>query len=387
MARMYRPPTSFATYCPGIGTLIGHFSGGSWRAVIDRLTDCCAWGEACQKPRRGGAGTLSSVLVADLRHFLDLPDDTPGPARRLAGQLGSLVKAATADEPGAAWVSALTCRRRPGNRRCAGRMIVRRADPAGPIAWECSSCGDAGHISGWEGTPYDLSGRRPHPIGGGQLIRVTDQVAQALRELRLPDPDCERVVYRARGLDDDIVVLTGTGDELDELIANVAAEANHEPDRRRRQRLDTAFEMLGTATRNPGWSSATQDGVHRAPTEPARPAETTVGLPELDVARVQRWCAARVPDRARHQVRVECQVAAAHLTIVERRAPWREDFGPEWTSSPIARLHYAKTTRTWTLYRSDHQHGFRTYDRTPASPHIDDLLTEIGRDPTGTFWG
>ena len=60
-------------------------------------------------------------------------------------------------------------------------MIVRRADPVGPIAWECSSCGDAGHISGWEGTPYDLSGRRPHPIGGGQLIRVTDQVAQVLR--------------------------------------------------------------------------------------------------------------------------------------------------------------------------------------------------------------
>lgn len=77
---------------------------------------------------------LSNVLVADLRHFLDLPDDTPGPARRLAEHLGCLVKAATAAEPGVAWVSALTCRRRPGNRRCAGRTIVRRADAAGPIA-------------------------------------------------------------------------------------------------------------------------------------------------------------------------------------------------------------------------------------------------------------
>ena len=45
-----------------------------------------------------------------------------------------------------------------------------------------------------------------------------------------------------------------------------------------------------------------------------------------------RWCAARVPEHARDQVRVECQVAAGHLTIVERRVPWREDFGPEWTS-------------------------------------------------------
>jgi hypothetical protein len=44
-------------------------------------------------------------------------------------------------------------------------------------------------------------------------------------------------------------------------------------------------------------------------------------LPELDIARVQRWCAARVPEHARHQVRVEYQIALRHITIVERRAP------------------------------------------------------------------
>jgi hypothetical protein len=32
-------------------------------------------------------------------------------------------------------------------------------------------------------------------------------------------------------------------------------------------------------------------------------------LPELDVARVKRWCGAQVPEHARHQVRVERQVA------------------------------------------------------------------------------
>lgn len=47
-----------------------------------------------------------------------------------------------------------------------------------------------------------------------------------------------------------------------------------------------------------------------------------MALPELDVARVQRWCAARVPEHARHQVRVECELAPRHLTSVERRAPW-----------------------------------------------------------------
>ena len=78
-----------------------------------------------------------------------------------------------------------------------------------------------------------------------------------------------------------------------------------------------------------------------------------MALPELDVARVQRWCAARVPEHARHPVRVECQVAPRHLTIVERRAPWREDYGPEWASFPIARLGYTVVGKSWTLYWRD----------------------------------
>src|SRR5207245_591878 len=81
-----------------------------------------------------------------------------------------------------------------------------------------------------------------------------------------------------------------------------------------------------------------------------RAKAAVTGLPELDIARLQRWCANRMPEQACHQVRVECEVATRHLTIVERRAPWRADLGPEWTRVPIARLRYAKATRTWTLY-------------------------------------
>ena len=112
-----------------------------------------------------------------------------------------------------------------------------------------------------------------------------------------------------------------------------------------------------------------------------------MALPELDVARVQRWCAVRVPDHARHQVRVECQVAARHLTIVERRAPWREDLGPEWISFPIARLRYTAANKSWTLYWRDRNLRFHIYDPLPPSNRIDDLLTEIDRDPTCIFWG
>jgi hypothetical protein len=45
------------------------------------------------------------------------------------------------------------------------------------------------------------------------------------------------------------------------------------------------------------------------------------------------------------------------MGIVERRAPWREDFGPEWTSFPIARLRYTAANKSWTLYWRDRTHA------------------------------
>jgi Protein of unknown function (DUF3024) len=115
-----------------------------------------------------------------------------------------------------------------------------------------------------------------------------------------------------------------------------------------------------------------------------------LAVPELDVARVRRWCAARVPEHALHQVRVECDNALRHLTIVERRAPWRVDLGPDWTALPVARLRYTATDRMWTLYWRDRNlrfHRFHRYDLLAASPRVDDLLAEIERDPTAIFWG
>ncbi len=112
-----------------------------------------------------------------------------------------------------------------------------------------------------------------------------------------------------------------------------------------------------------------------------------MALPELDVARVQRWCAGRVPEHALHQVRVGCEVAPRHLTIIERRAPWREDFGPEWSSLPIARLRYTAANQAWTLYWRDRNLRFHADDLLAPSHRVEDLLAEIDRDPTGIFWG
>jgi hypothetical protein len=187
------------------------------------------------------------VFVSDLRHFLDIPNDAPAPARRMAERLTLVVRAATAAEAGTNWVSALPCTRRPGRRTCPGHIEVARSDVPPSIQWRCTSCGDEGVITGWEQSPFDLRSRCSDNDRGDLLhVEIDDDVASTLRSLMLFDTTSERLVFQARPAATG-VILTGSAEELDELIGYVAAEANHEEDRRRHRRLDLAYEALDEA--------------------------------------------------------------------------------------------------------------------------------------------
>lgn len=207
---------------------------------------------ATRASRPGSPGFRAAVrshemFVSDLQHFLDLPDDVPGPARRMAERLTSIVRAATAGDAGADWVSALPCDRRPGRRPCLGHIAVLRTDVPPSIAWWCTSCGDEGVISGWERSPYDLRHRNPRAESGDtRPVVIPTETAAALRDLQLLDSDRERLVFRAEATEKGIV-LVGDDDDLDELMGYVAAEANHEENRRRQRRLDVAFQILSQA--------------------------------------------------------------------------------------------------------------------------------------------
>ena len=110
-------------------------------------------------------------------------------------------------------------------------------------------------------------------------------------------------------------------------------------------------------------------------------------LPQADVARVRDLCAPRVPDHARDKVRIEVDEDPRAITIVECRPPWREDYGPEWTRSPIARLRYVRSRGLWTLYYRRHAGRWERYPLLSSTPRIDELLGEIDRDPICIFWG
>jgi len=205
------------------------------------------------------------VFVSDLRHFLDMPEDVPAPARRMGEHLALIVRAATAGQGGQAWVSALPCRRRPGRRPCPGHFAVFRADVPPSIEWRCTACGDDGVIRGWEGSVFDLRPRRPELVSIPSIrIVVSADVAATLRDLRLVDTAGERLVFRACLADDaDSALLTAEEDDLEELLGYVAAEANHEKDRRRQKRLDQAFQALQEVLDQP-WNLPARKRCHDA---------------------------------------------------------------------------------------------------------------------------
>ncbi len=112
-----------------------------------------------------------------------------------------------------------------------------------------------------------------------------------------------------------------------------------------------------------------------------------MALPGLDVAAIRHFCEQRVPPHALHQVRIEADISPTAVTIVEVRAPWREDYGPEWTRGGVARLRYVTKYRHWVLYWRDRNQKWHLYDLLEPSPDVLVLLDEIDRDPTCIFWG
>lgn len=110
-----------------------------------------------------------------------------------------------------------------------------------------------------------------------------------------------------------------------------------------------------------------------------------MALPELDVARIQRWCDNRVPAPLRSQVRVVAEAADRHVTISESRPPW--DGEGDWISTPVARLRYTKATGLWSLYWADRNSRLHEYDRFPPTQTVQDILDFLDTCQDPIFWG
>lgn len=113
---------------------------------------------------------------------------------------------------------------------------------------------------------------------------------------------------------------------------------------------------------------------------------TTTRIPELDLARVRRFCHDRIPEHVRDQIRLEADVRGRSITILECRPPW-SDPNAEWTRMRIAQLRYDESAPSWTLYWADRNDRWHRYPDLEPAKNIGVLLDEIDRDPTCIFFG
>jgi Protein of unknown function (DUF3024) len=105
------------------------------------------------------------------------------------------------------------------------------------------------------------------------------------------------------------------------------------------------------------------------------------------LSQVEQFCNERVPEDLRAQVRLEHGVRGNAITIVERRPPWSELVGPEWTTTHIAQLRYDENGRRWSLYCRDSRERWWLYDDAEPAADVGPLLAAIDEDATGIFWG
>jgi hypothetical protein len=54
---------------------------------------------------------------------------------------------------------------------------------------------------------------------------------------------------------------------------------------------------------------------------------------------------------------------------------------------PAARLRYTAADKSWTLYWRDRNLRFHRYELLDPAHQVEELLTEIDRDPICIFWG
>ena len=114
-------------------------------------------------------------------------------------------------------------------------------------------------------------------------------------------------------------------------------------------------------------------------------------VPELHLRQIVRYCEQLVPERARDRVQVSFRIRGRSVTIVERRPPWRADFGPEWSSRPVAQLRWTPSPDagdggSWRLYWADRNNRWHLVPDVAPAGAPGPLLDFIDRHPAA-FWG
>jgi hypothetical protein len=184
---------------------------------------------------------MSGALFTKVSHFLDekgeLPSDLPGPARKLAEFICSIVQSVTSHTFEALVPTGICCRRRPKRKPCKGEILAFLNEETKAIQWNCPVCGDNGFIYDWEVTNWDIRFSDIIPV------RFHMEEKDLILTETLIGPDLTDRLNAAKEVSEVVVVYFGS-DELDDLIDHIAAAANHCTDSKIQEDLDSLYDSL-----------------------------------------------------------------------------------------------------------------------------------------------
>jgi DUF3024 family protein len=103
--------------------------------------------------------------------------------------------------------------------------------------------------------------------------------------------------------------------------------------------------------------------------------------PALALRKLDAFC----QRRGREEVRIEARTRGDKITIIEQRAPWRPEYGPEWTESKVAQIAFHPAMRTWTLFAYDRNERRVDYPFLRPTRDLDAVIAELEVDPVCMF--
>ena len=200
-----------------------------------------------------GAVDVDFKYITDITHFF--PDDPdaqmPDEALALREYLGHVIKAATVTAE-VEFLSAIPCRKRVNRKPCPGFVKVMKQEvPESYIYWHCSVCDNGGRIANWRDCPYDQSQFAPDASTDDEVnprveVTISRDEMKALLSGGLYDPESDRIIYSARPSGKGIR-LHGLYGDMDNFEGYLAADANHEENRKRQRVMDELHEKVHRA--------------------------------------------------------------------------------------------------------------------------------------------
>lgn len=160
---------------------------------------------------------------------------------------GAIVMAATARlKPVAELLTAVHCGGSPDTTTCTGTIRIRVEPGEEEIRWWCERCEQRGSLTGWPGSPFDLSGISvPGAKQPGVWLELSMSPSQydALLGVEFHDEVIKRLLHAARRSGDD-VILRAPRLALRHLLENMAVAATHAKTRSDWELFDSVFSEL-----------------------------------------------------------------------------------------------------------------------------------------------